>query len=85
MLRVIFGYSLEDKINMEELRTKIGMFSVNQLNCYHVLIEAFNVIHFGSSKSIQEKWRPNTETTYSNRRKNNVKVPRVNHVRCQGF
>ena len=59
MLKVIFGYSLEDKINMEELGTKIGMFSVNQLNCYHVLIEAFNVIHFGSSKTIQQKWRPN--------------------------
>ena len=37
-----------------------------------------------TSNTIQEKWRP-TETSYSNRRKNNVKVPRVDHVRCQGF
>ena len=70
---------------METLRTNIGMFSVNQLNCYHVIMEAFNVIHFGSSNTIQEKWKPNNERPYSNRRKNNVQVPRVNHVKCQGF
>ena len=85
MLRVIFGYKLEDQINMEKLRTNIGMFSVNQLNCYHVLMEAFNVVNFGSSNTIQEKWKPNNERPYSNRRKNNVQVPRVNNVKCQGF
>ena len=61
------------------------MFSVNQLNCYHVLIEAFNVIKYGSSNKIQEKWRPNSENPYSNRRIHNVKVPAVKHVKCQGF
>ena len=85
MLRVIFGFNLEDKVNMEKLRTKIGMFSVNQLNCYHVLVEAFNVINHGSSNKIQEKWRPNNENSYSNRREHNVKVPRVDHVKCEGF
>ena len=70
---------------MEKLRTKIGMFSVNQLNCYHVLIEAFNVIRYGSSKTIQDKWTLNSGNPYSNRRIHNVKVPRVNHVKYQGF
>ena len=85
MLRVIFGFNLEDKVNMEKLRKKIGMFSVNQLNCYHVLVEAFNVINYGSSNKIQEKWMPNNEKSYSNRREHNVKVPRVDHVKCEGF
>ena len=85
MIRMIFDYKLEDQINMEKLREEIGMFSVNQMNCYHVLVEAFNVIHFGSSIKIQEKWRPKEETVYSLRRKMDVKVPKVNHVRCQGF
>ena len=48
MLRMIFGFRLQDQVNMEELRDKIGMFSVNQLNCYHVLKEAFNIINLSS-------------------------------------
>ena len=43
-------------VNMEKLREKIQMFSVNQMSIYHTLIEAFNVIHYGSADSIQEKW-----------------------------
>ena len=39
MIRMIFGFRMEDKVNMEELREKIGMLSVNQMNCYHVLLE----------------------------------------------
>ena len=35
MLRMIFGYRMEDKINMEKLREEIKMFSVNQMNIYH--------------------------------------------------
>ena len=85
MIRMIFSYKPLDKVNMEELREKIGMFSVNQMNCYHVLIEAFNVIHFGSAEKIQKKWKPNNERIYSNRRKMDVKIPKVKHVRCQGF
>ena len=46
---------------------------------------AFNVIHFGSSEILQEKWKPKKERVYSDRRKLDVKVPKVNHVRCQGF
>ena len=85
MLRMVFGYRMIDKINMEELRTKIGMFSVNQLNCYHVLLEAFNVINYGSSETIQSKWMPKEQKHYSNRRQHDVQVPRVNHVKSQGF
>ena len=85
MLRMIFEYTGEDRINMDNLREKIGMFSVNQINCYHVLLEAFNVIHFGSSEKIQEKWLKRNNDAYSNRRSHNVEVPRVEHERCKGF
>ena len=41
MLRMIYGYKMEDMVNMENMREEIGMFSVNQMNCYHVLLKAF--------------------------------------------
>ena len=85
MLRMVFGYRMQDMVNMEELREKVGMYSVNQLNCYHVLIEAFNIIRFGSSSVIQEKWLQKSNSGYSNRRPNDVKVPKIDHIKCQGF
>ena len=85
MLRMIFGFRISDQINMEKLRNEIGMFSINQLNCYHVLLEAFNIKHFGSSEKIQEKWVPENQRPYSNRRLHDLKVPKVDHVRSQGF
>ena len=42
---------------MSNLRKSIKMFSVNQMVCYHVLLEAYNVINYGSSDVvIQNKW-----------------------------
>ena len=55
------------------------------MNVYHVLLESFNIINFGSAEKIQEKWVNNNDRQYSNRRAQNVKVPKVDHVRCQGF
>ena len=43
------------------------------------------VIQFGSSEKIQEKWLKKNNNAYSNRRMNNVEVPRVEHERCKGF
>ena len=34
MLRMIFGFRLEDMTNMTRVRTNIKMFSVNQMCCY---------------------------------------------------
>ena len=87
MLRVIFGYKMGDKTNMTTLRNNIKMFSVNQMVCYHVLLEAFNVINHGSSEIIQRKWKPNESRNYPVRRerKEEVKVHVPAHVSCQGF
>ena len=68
MLRMVFGYRPQDMINMEKLREEIRMFSVNQMNMYHVYLETFNVINYGSSDKIQAKWRPEEQRVYSNRR-----------------
>ena len=87
MLRVIFGLKLDDKTNMTRLRTNIQMFSINQLTCYHVLLEAYNVIYHGSSESILKKWLPSEDRHYPVRRQreNEVKVQVPDHVTCRGF
>ena len=82
---MIFGYRNSDMINMENLRKKIGMFSVNQMNIYHILLEAFNIINYGSADRIQKKWVNQNERNYSNRRSQDVRVPWVEHVKCRGF
>ena len=88
MLRAVFGYKREVKINMQRLRESISMFSVNQMNCYHVLVEAYNVVKNGSSNIIQEKWtHKNKENEYCLRSKTNqeVKVPNKRNDKCLEF
>ena len=52
MLRVILGFNIKQHINMENLRQKIKMFSVNQMCIYHTLLETFNVIRYSSSETL---------------------------------
>ena len=84
---MVFNYILQDKVNVEKLRKKINMFSVNHMNIYQMNItrEAFIVKNFGTADNIQKKWLTNNEDLYCNRRKLDVKVPRVDHVKCRGF
>ena len=81
MLRIIFDFKLEDKTNMTRLRENINMFSVNQLACYHVLLEAYNVIYYKSSEVIFNKWLPQEERHYPMRsqRRKDVKVHVPDH------
>ena len=67
MLRELFGYRRADKINMENLRKKQEMLSVNQLACYHILIETFNILNNNSSPQIEEKIRPRENARYNMR------------------
>ena len=82
MLRMIFNYKLGDKTNMENLRHNLQIFSVNQMVCYHVLLESFNIINYGSSEIIQKKWIPQETRNYPVRRdrKEDVKVHVPSHV-----
>ena len=67
MLRAMFGHKRADKVNMEKLRKDQGMLSVNQLACYHILIETFNILKENSSPQIEEKIRPRDNTRYNMR------------------
>ena len=72
---------------MKKLRTRLRIFSVNQMCCYQTLMEAYNIINHGSSEAIKLKWMPEEERAYPLRR-NRMKEVKVNvpeHVKCQGF
>ena len=87
MLRVIFGLNLEQQVNMETLRDRIKMFSVNQLAIYHTIIEAFNVVRKSSTTQVKSKWEHKNGQNYSLRRHDNMnlRVPDKGRVKCTGF
>ena len=86
MLRMIFNYKPGDQTNMTRLRNNIKMFSVNQMVCYHVLLEAFNINNYGSSEVIQEKWKMDTRNyPIRKNRMKEVKVIMPKHTKCRGF
>ena len=64
MIRLILGLDIKQHINMEEIKQKIKMMSVNQMCIYHTLIKAFNVIRNSSSECIKKKWEYKHESKY---------------------
>ena len=56
MLRLILGLKQKDHINMQQVREKIKMFSVNQMAIYHSLLETYNIKRKSSSEQIKLKW-----------------------------
>ena len=87
MIRVIMGLKLEHQTNMEELRNKIRMMSVNQICVYHTLLEAFNVSRKASSEQVKAKWEHKNGETHFLRRKDNLdlRVPDRAKVKCTGY
>ena len=55
MLRIVFGYMIKHHVNMEQLRKKNRMFSVNQMCIYHTLLEAYNVTRYSSFECIKKE------------------------------
>ena len=72
---------------MEQLRYKIGMFSVNQIAIYHTLHETFNVVRNSSSEQVKEKWEHKNNGNFNLRRMDNtqLRVPERARVKCTGF
>ena len=64
MLRVIFGFSKTQHINMQKLREKIELMSVNQMCVYHTILEAHNINVNSSSEQIKLKWSHQHEVKY---------------------
>ena len=87
MLRVIFGFSKTQHINMQKLREKIKLMSVNQMCTYHTLLEAHNITVNSSSEQIKQKWSHQHEVNYFFRSKarNDQIVPEKPSSKCTGF
>ena len=87
MIKIILGLNKKNHINMEQVRKKIKMMSVNQLSIYHTLIEAYNIIRNAASDQIKTKWTEKCENEYFLRSedRNDLFVPRKPRLKCRGF
>ena len=56
MLRAIHGLKLVHYVNMQRLREKIKMISVNQMAVFHRIMEVFIIIHDCSLEQIQNTY-----------------------------
>ena len=91
MLRVIIGKKRSAHVNMSKLRKEMKVFSINQLNCYHTLVEAHNIVKFKSVEDLYTKLVPDqTEMIEDNRQtrsmtRGDLKVPIKPKEKCVGF
>ena len=87
MIRLLFGHKRSDRINMQKLREKMGILSVNQLACYHILLETFNILNKNSSPQIEEKIKPKGKSHYHTRssERKDLNVMNKPKKNCIGF
>ena len=87
MLRVILGIDIRKHVNMKKIRENIKMMSMNQLSCYHTLLEAYNIIRNSSSKQIKRKWDDKIEHDHFLRseKRNDPLIPERPMKSCEGF
>ena len=87
MLRIILGIDKKKHINMQHIREKIHMMSVNQMSVYHTLLEAHNVLKNSSSEQIKMKWESKHENKYLLRSVStkDLKIPDKPSKKCSGF
>ena len=57
MIRILNNKTRGDLTHMKKLREDLKIMSVNQLSCYHVAIEMFNIINNASSEHLQRKMK----------------------------
>ena len=79
MFRLLDGKSKKDKVNVERIAKKHGLMSINQMTCYHVLMETYKIIHFGASEKLKNKLVPKSVHSKS------LQVPLVTKLSCRGF
>ena len=77
--RHLLGTKIKDKIRVEELAREFKLMSMNQMSCYHTLMETYNIINFGSSKKIRDKLLP-VKTNSSH-----LRVPLFRKESCRSF
>ena len=90
MLRVIYGHTRAEHINMKKLRAKTNMMSVNQLSTYHVVLEVYNVMYENSSSQLKYKMKPvqgyyKLRTEIDHKYRGELPVPERPSNNCVGF
>ena len=89
MLRVIHGKKRSAHVNMTRLRKELNVFSINQLTCYHMLVETFNIVKFKSVEHLHSKMVTG-ESDWNDRQtrsmtRGDLKVPKRPKESCVGF
>ena len=79
MFRLLDGKSKKDRVKVQKIATKFGLMSINQMTCYHYLMETYKIIHFGASDKLRKKLVPNSKFS------KNLHVPLVKKTSCRGF
>ena len=86
LLRLIEGKTRKNHINMQTLRENSKIMSINQLSCYHVAMEMYNIINHSSSDLLKEEFSL-VQGRYELRclEEGKVKVPERGKKNCTGF
>ena len=79
MFRLLSGKKLKDKVRFEKIAIEFNLMSMNQMACYHVLIETYNIINFGASQKIREKLLPRNPNS------SHLRVPLFKKESCRSF
>ena len=79
MFRILAGKKQVDKVRVEVLAQKLKLMSINQISGYHLLIETYNILNYGSSQKIRQKLTPASETSRY------LKVPLFKKSSCRSF
>ena len=83
MIRTIHGIKRSQKINMERLRKKMRMMSINQMSVYHTILEMYNVYNHSSSEQILKKITHDNRHSTRSTAYNDIRVPKKQ--KCIGF
>ena len=86
LLRLMQGKTRKSHTNMQELREELKFMSINQLSCYHVAMEMYNIINHSSSDLLKEEFKIE-QGRYELRclEDGKVKVPEKGKKNCTGF
>ena len=79
MFRLLTGTKIEDKVRVEKLAKDLNQMSMNQMSCYHILVETYNIINFETSMKIRNKLLPN------NPHSTRLTVPLFKKDSCRSF
>ena len=79
MFRLLAGKKQVDKIRVDVIAQSLKLMSINQISCYHLLIETYNILNYGSSEKIRQKLTPGSATSRY------LKVPLFKKSSCRSF